>query len=518
MGRRTILQAIQQEAEFFIRFFIRDPQCFKHRTLHGRVVDTDGPPPQLGAVEDHVVGTGQGAFRIALQLFRAAAGHGERMMQGMELAVFLFKHGEVHHPQRGPLAFHQIQVVTYLDPQGAQRLIHDLRLVCPEEDQVARLGAGALENALNGLIGEELEDRGLQAFRASGKIIDLDVGEPLGAVDADVLGVAVDILAGQAATARDFHGCHTPFGVVGRTGEHFEIHTGQQIGNVDQLQRNTQVWLVGAKAAHGFRERHAREVRQLDLQQLLEQAAHHGFGDPHDVLFFNKRGFQVDLGEFRLTVSTQVFIPETLGNLVVTIETGHHQQLLEQLGGLRQRKEAAGMGPAGHQIITGPFRGRTGQDRGFHIHEALAFQESADRVSQARAELEVTQLLGTTQVHVAILEPHFLTGTTMLIQLERRGGRFVKDRQGLAQHLDIPGGHLAVTHGFITHAHPASHFHHVFAAYLVGQCEGVHGVRVEHHLHQAITVTQVEEDHPAMVTTAVYPTAQLNSFSVVGRS
>ena len=64
-------------------------------------------------------------------------------------------------------------------------------------------------------------------------------------------------------------------------------------------------------------------------------------------------------------------------------------------------------GGAGEEVRTGPFRGRTGQDRGFHIHEALAFQESADRVSQARAELEVTQLLGATQVHVAILEPHF---------------------------------------------------------------------------------------------------------------
>ena len=74
-----------------------------------------------------------------------------------------------------------------------------LALVGAEEDQVAVLRAGALEDARDRRIAEELQDRRLQAVAALRALVDLDVGEALGAVARDERGVVVDL---ACATAR----------------------------------------------------------------------------------------------------------------------------------------------------------------------------------------------------------------------------------------------------------------------------------------------------------------------------
>ena len=45
-----------------------------------------------------------------------------------------------------------------------------------------------------------------------------------------------------------------------------------------------------------------------------------------------------------------------LGDLVVAVEAGDHQQLLEQLRRLRQREELARVHAAGHQVVARAFR------------------------------------------------------------------------------------------------------------------------------------------------------------------
>jgi hypothetical protein len=86
---------------------------------------------------------------------------------------------------------------------------------------------------------------------------------------------------------------------------------------------------------------HDRELAEVDTQMVfwntvgdhaLEQLARMSSS-------VQERGLDIDLGEFGLAVGAQVFVAETLGDLVVTIEAGHHQQLLEQLGRLGQGKE-----------------------------------------------------------------------------------------------------------------------------------------------------------------------------------
>jgi hypothetical protein len=117
--------------------------------------------------------------------------------------------------------------LTRSAPEG---VVHDLGAVGAEEHQVAVGGAGADEDLRDDVGRQELEDRRLQAFDALGLLVDLDVGKTLGAVDADEGGVVVDLLAREAAAARDAQRCHASVGQFGRRAEDLEVHRLHEVG------------------------------------------------------------------------------------------------------------------------------------------------------------------------------------------------------------------------------------------------------------------------------------------------
>ncbi|MNH71776.1 hypothetical protein D3C73_239280 [compost metagenome] len=511
MRRRAVFQGVEQEAEFLFLFRFVDAQQTEHRLLHFLAVDTDRTATQLGAVQHHVVGAGQSASRVGFQLFRRAFRRGERVVQRGEAAVVVFfEHREVDDPHWRPLAGQQLEVVTELDAQCAQSFADDLGLVGAEEHDVAIDCANAIEDHVELVFRDVFHDRRLQTVNTGSALVDLDVRQALGTVDADELGVVVDLLARHARPARYAQGGDTAFRVVGRAAEHLEVDFLELIGHVHQFQRVTQVWLVGTVAAHGFFEGHVRELAEFQAQHFLEQVADHLLGQAHDLFFIEEAGLDVDLGEFRLTVGTQVFVTEALGDLVVTVEAGHHQQLLEQLRRLRQGEERTGMSTARHQVVARAFRGSTGQDRRLDVEEAVLVQEATDAGGHARAQ---TQLLGhfrATQVEEAIAQAGFFTHIGELVERERRGFRFVEHFQFITQHFDHARRHVGVGGTGRTQANLAGDLHDVLAAHAIGSGEGFSTVRIEHDLGQTITITDIEENHPTVVTATVDPSAKGN--------
>lgn len=136
--RRAVFQGVEQEAELLFLFRFADTQQTEHRLLHFLAVDTDRTATQFGAVQDHVVGTGQRGCRVGFQFLRRALRRGERVVQRGEAAVVvLFEHREVDNPHRCPLAGQQVQIVTNLDPQRAQGFADDLRFISAEEHDIA---------------------------------------------------------------------------------------------------------------------------------------------------------------------------------------------------------------------------------------------------------------------------------------------------------------------------------------------------------------------------------------------
>src|SRR5699024_8792861 len=84
-----------------------------------------------------------------------------------------------------------------------------------------------------------------------------------------------------------------------------------------------------------------------------------------------------ELGELGLTVRAEVLVAVAAGELEVLLDAADHEQLLEQLRGLRQRVPGAGGEPGGDQEVAGPLRGRTGQRRGLDLDEVLREQRVA---------------------------------------------------------------------------------------------------------------------------------------------
>ena len=97
------------------------------------------------------------------------------------------------------------------------------------------------------------------------------------------------------------------------------------------------------------------------------------------VLDVDEGHLDVELGEVGLAVGAQVLVAEAAGDLVVALEAGDHQQLLEELRRLRQRVEGALLQAAGDEEVAGALGRRAGEDRRLDLEEALAVEELAHR-------------------------------------------------------------------------------------------------------------------------------------------
>ena len=75
--------------------------------------------------------------------------------------------------------------------------------------------------------------------------------------------------------------------------------------------------------------------------------------------------------ELELAVGAEVLVAEAAGDLEVAVEAGDHEDLLEDLRGLREGVELAGMDAAGNEEIARAFGCGFGEDGGFDFEEAV---------------------------------------------------------------------------------------------------------------------------------------------------
>ena len=77
--------------------------------------------------------------------------------------------------------------------------------------------------------------------------------------------------------------------------------------------------------------------RQFHATKFLKQVACHIFKQVDYVVLIYETHLTVNLCELWLAVGTKILVPETFGNLEVTIKTAHHQQLFQRLWTLWKR-------------------------------------------------------------------------------------------------------------------------------------------------------------------------------------
>ena len=257
----------------------------------------------------------------------------------------------------------QPQHVADVQPQRPQHPPDRRQLVGAEEDKVPRFGADGLDDRPDVRFGEVFgQDRVDLPVRPEG-----NPGHPAGAVALGFAGQLVDGRAGEGAAAGDADRPDHPAG-VGYLPEDREAADPGDIGDVDNRQPEADVRLVGSVEVHRLLPGHPGEglgdVQPLHLphdplKQALEMSK--------NILLLDKGHLHVHLGKLRLAVGPEVLVPEAAGDLVIPVDPADHQELLVDLGGLGEGVEAAGVDPAGDQVVPGPFRGGFAEHRGFDV-------------------------------------------------------------------------------------------------------------------------------------------------------
>src|SRR5687768_492605 len=96
----------------------------------------------------------------------------------------------------------------------------------------------------------------------------------------------------------------------------------------------------------------------------------------------------------------------------------------------------------------------------------------------------------------------------MFIELKRRCFRRVENCQVPAENFDTARRFVEILRTRRTGSDQALNFYHVFTAHLFSARKTFRSVGVNHYLGYAVTVTHIEKNHSAVVSTAMYPAAK----------
>ena len=119
----------------------------------------------------------------------------------------------------------------------------------------------------------------------------------------------------------------------------------------------------------------------------------------------DKRHLKIDLGEFRLPVRPEVFVPETLHDLEIFFEAGYHQYLFEDLRGLGERIEMPWIQTARDKIIPCAFRGGFCEHGGLDFEKPLFIEIIPDDLCHLMACDEILLHLGSSEIKIAVFQP-----------------------------------------------------------------------------------------------------------------
>ena len=367
-------------------------------------MDSDAAAADLGTVEGNVVSFRTDSARIGVNLVQILFhGHGEWMVHGNETILLLrpLQQRELGDPQELVLVFmQQSQVFGDLQTQCAQHIPYNFVLVCGEQKQVTRLSVHGCHQGVQLFLGHEF---GKGRFVAA-VLVDAQVCKALGTIGFCKLYQGVDLLSRHAALSLGVDAAHSA-AVGQRTGEYAEAAVFYNIRYIFQFHAKTGVRLVGTETVHGFLPGHPRDGKlHVHTNGLLEDPGQQTLIDINDIINVHERQLHIDLGKFRLTVRTQILVTEAFGQLEVTVITGAHQKLLEQLGRLGQCIETTRMHTARYQIVSGSLGGALNQDGGLDLQESLVCQEFPNLGCHLAPQHQVALQVRTAQIQVTVFQ------------------------------------------------------------------------------------------------------------------
>src|SRR3972149_1135149 len=378
MGGGAKFEGLQEEPEPLPRLLRAEPEGIEHLLLSLPVVVSDAAATQLVAIDHEVVRLGPHRLGGALEqreilVHGGGEGGGDRYEPLFLLAIL--QEGKIGDPDRTDKGLvYQAQLDPQLHPQAAEGLRHHGRVVADREDKVARHKLETPDQPFEGLRTKELGHRRLKPLCGHPK-----GGEALRPETLHELGEVIDHFSGERLglplhpDALDL----APAGEGVREGA--KGGAPEQVAHLHEEHLESNIRLIKTVPRHRLVIPQAREGPvKLDTPHLTQDGRDHLLRHGHDVLPVYERHLDVDLGELRLPVGPQVFVPKALHDLEIAIEAGHHQELLEDLGRLGQREEVPGVEPGGHQVVPRALGRAPGERRGLYLVQAMPVEEGPD--------------------------------------------------------------------------------------------------------------------------------------------
>ena len=479
-------------------------------------MDSDGAATELVAVQDHVV-----SFRAHLAIFTSVQQRHvfgfrtcERMVNRDPALVIWIKgqQWEINDPKEVQCfaVFNQISHGGNLSAHATKDITGLLPSTSVEEDEIILFNIQLLDESFFFLFSKELPERTLVFQNAIGIFFYFDESELLhlhSGLGGDL--VQSDHLAcGDPSKAFGIDGTNDAATVQSAT-EDLEAARREDICHVHDFIAITCVWLVRTEAIHRFLISDALEgERNVHAPASLKHRRKKTFDDVDDVFSLNKAGFDIDLGEFRLTVGAQVFITEAAGDLEVTLETRNHEELFVLLRSLRQGKELTGAESGRDEEVACTFRRRIGEDRRLYFDEALCIEVIARCIRDLMTRANVLVHAGTTQVEIAIFKTQIFVGK-ILIEVERQHCGFVQHFEFGDDDLNLTCFNVGVGRAFEPLFNLSDELDDVFIAeFMASFCGSWILLRTEHDLGHALTVAQVHKDNATVISCGIDPTSE----------
>src|SRR3990172_5451063 len=422
------------------------------------------------------------------------------------LLLAVLQEGKIGDPDRSHDRFvYQAQLKPQLHPEAAEGLRHNPRAVTDREEKVARTQLETPDEPLENLRAKELGHRRLQPPCGHPK-----GGKALRPETLHELGEVVDYFAGERL-GLPLHFDPLDLAPAGEgVREGAEGGAGAEVTEVAEEHLESGIRLVEAVSRHRLVIPQAREGPvQLHPLDLTEDGGDELLHEDQHVLPIHERHLDVYLGKLGLPVGPQVLIAEAPHDLEVAVKAGHHQELLEELGRLRQREELAGVEPGRHQIVPGPFGGAPGQRRGLYLDEAMPVEEGSDHLGCLMADAEISLQRRPAEVEIPIGEAELFAHGPLLIQGKDRGPGLIEDERFGGRHLHLAGLQVHILGPGRAAANLARHGDHILRPHPPGGLVGVRAVLgPKEDLHDPLAVPEVHKDEAPVIPPPVDPAHQ----------
>src|SRR5690242_2108941 len=140
----------------------------------------------------------------------------------------------------------------------------------------------------------------------------------------------VDLLARERRAAGHPNAAHAT-ALRERAPRDGELRLAKDVARIEDLELVTQIRAIGTVSLHCLAVGHPAERYRHVVPNFFPERADQTLGQRDDVVLSDERRLDVDLRELRLAVDPEILVAEASGDLEVTVESGHHEQLLVQL-------------------------------------------------------------------------------------------------------------------------------------------------------------------------------------------